>query len=41
MNAERDTYSTDMGFGEAQAIVSGSGVSFQVQSRRTKCKSFS
>ena len=35
MNVGGDTYSTDMEFGELQPIfLSGSGVSFQVQSRR-------
>ena len=41
MNVGGDTYSTAMGFGEAQAILSGSGVSFHMHSRRRKCKFFS
>ena len=42
MNVGGVTYSTDMGFGEAQAIfLLDSGVSFHVQSRRRKCRFFS
>ena len=38
MNVGGDTYSTAVGFGEAQAILSGSGVLLEEQSRCRKCK---